>query len=155
MRTRESNRITQAFSKILEHGKMNTALRRHRTQLIYYNLKDNTEKLVNVLNSLRRKSQHRAFKAVWLTGKVWKAEKQFRDEKDKYIKTFNDALAAKEKEVIQHKKKADDFTSKEDNYKLQINELKKQLENGFAKNHSGANTTASIKELQERVEIFV
>lgn len=103
------------------------ALRKYKTQLIYYNLKDNTEKLAKVLGKLHRGSLFKGYKAIWFASRIWKKEKVFKEEKEKYIQSFNEALSIKDKELVQRNKKVEELTNILESYKGKENEWLSKL----------------------------
>lgn len=153
--------------RILQHSRTTSALRKYKTQLIYYNLKDNTEKLTNSLANLYKGSLLRGFKAIWFTSKAWKSERIFKEEREKYIKSFNEAIANKDKEVGQYMKKLDELNNVAISSKNKENELLSKLKSRdkqiasleqeksdimkSKKGPSGDSTAISIKVLEEKV----
>lgn len=109
----------------------------------------------------------KGFKAIWLKSKAWKTEKLYKEEKEKYLKTLNDAVIAKDKEIAQYAKKIDELNntlltskSKENDFISKIKHKEKQIatlemEKGdilkAKKSISGDSTSTSIRILEERV----
>ena len=162
---RESANVSQAFVIIIQYARAVQALRKYKTQLIYYNLKDNTEKLVKVLAKLHRGSMLKGYKAIWFTSRMWKREKIFKEEKEKYIQSFNEALSVKDKDLIQRNKKIEELTSMLESYKGKENEWLSKLKHAekqkaaleFEKNEilkskkSASGDTTAISYLEEKV----
>jgi len=167
IKNKESSNATNAFQKILEHSKASQTIKKYRTQLIYYNLKDNTQTLTTAINNLYKGCMLKGFKAIWLKSKAWKTEKLYKEEKDKYLKTLNDAIIAKDKEIAQYAKKIDELNnsvlaskSKENDFITKIKHKEKQIaalemEKGdilkAKKSISGDSTNTSIRILEERI----
>ena len=107
IRKKESINVAQAFSKINSETKNASALRKYKTQLVYYSLKDNTSQLVNAIANLHKKSVLKGFKALWFTSKAYKNERVFKEEKEKYT----ESLVAKDREITQYAKKLEELNS--------------------------------------------
>jgi len=130
-------------------------------------LKDNTEKLTGAIGNLYKGCMLRGFKAIWLKSKSWKTEKLYKEEKEKYLKTLNDTVIAKDKELAQYAKKVDELNtillnskSKENDLMSKLKHKEKQvaaleMEKGdilkAKKSISGDSTNTSIRILEERV----
>ncbi len=65
--------------------------------------------MARTLGSIKRSGVTKGFKAIWLFSKFSRAEKQLKEEKEKYIKGYNEAIGAKDSEILQYKKKLEDL----------------------------------------------
>ena len=112
----------------------------------------------------------RGFKAIWFTSKAWKNERIFKEEKEKYAKTLNDVIAAKDKELSQYNKKFEELNSlvqssktKEADFAVKLKQKERQisaleLEKAdilrSKKIVSGDSTAVSIRPFEERVGVI-
>jgi len=167
IKNKDSVSLAQGFLRILQYSKTSSALRKYKTQLVYYNVKENTEKLVNSLGNLQKGALLKGFKAIWLNSKSWKTFREFKDEKDKLVKTYNEALSSKDREIAMYVKKIEDLNnltaaskSKENDFVSKLKQKEKhiaalELEKvnilNSKKSISGDSTAISIKVLEERV----
>jgi len=166
---RDSSSLAQGFLRILQYSRTTSAIRKYKTQLVYYNVKENTEKMVNTLANLQRGALLKGFKSIWLNSKSWKSFREFKEEKDKLVKTYNEALSAKDREIAQYIKKIEELNnltaaskSKENDFVSKLKQKEKhiaalELEKvnilNSKKSISGDSTAISIKVLEERVRI--
>lgn len=119
----------------------------------------------------------KGFRAILFVSKAWKNEKAMKEEKEKYIKSYNEALLSKNQELIQSNKKVEELNailaasrSKENDLMSKLKQKEKQIlalesENvdltRSKKSPSGDGTAHStIRALEERVrfsssEIFI
>jgi len=167
VKNKESTHIAQAFHRILLHNKTTHELRKYKTQLIYHNVKDNTERMSRALANLYKGSLSRGFKAIYFTAETWKNERLLKNEKEKYAKTFSEALANKDKEIASYIKKIEELNgqvaasrSKETDFASKLKHKEKQLAAlelekvdilKSKKSMSGDSTSISIKVLEERL----
>ena len=113
----------------------------------------------------------KGFRAIWFASKISKKEKTFKDEKEKYIKTFNDAMLVKDQEIIQYSKRTEELgnllmaaKSKENDLMTKIKQKDKQIAalefertdpGKTKKSPAGDRTAHSIRALEERVDLFL
>jgi 23S rRNA pseudoU1915 N3-methylase RlmH len=119
---------------------------------------------------LHKGSLSKGFRAIWFASKITKKEKTFKEEKEKYIKTFNEAMLVKDQEITQYSKRVDELgnlvmaaKSKENDLLTKVKQKDKQIATlEFERNDpgktkkspAGDRTAHSIRALEERVGIF-
>jgi chromosome segregation ATPase len=98
-------------------------------------LKDSVEKFTKVLSKAENGAYTKGFRAIWLISKLARAEKQMKEEKEKYIKGFNESIGAKDLEITQQKKKIEELNnavhsvkSKEGDLVAKIKHREKQIQ---------------------------
>jgi len=122
--------------------------------------------MVRGLSQLQRGSLNRGFRAIWLLSKLYKAEKHFKEEREKYIKSFNESLLAKDAEITTYKKKIEDLNgvviasrTKEADLLAKLKQREKQIQSLEAeradiiksKKSSGGENAQEIKALEEQI----
>ncbi|CAM6000561.1 unnamed protein product [Sphagnum balticum] len=128
-------------------------------------MKGNVDSFGTILKKFQRRPLLNAFKSVLLHSKLVKADKNQREEKEKYSKTFQETMSAKEAEIHEFKKKIEDLnlslasarskenelTTKITNKEKQIYALEKERNELLKNGKSGSTQKLDLKSLEEQL----
>jgi len=153
-----------AFLQICKSVTPNPNLQNYKLKVAYFKLLANTRKFVSILNKFNRKPLLEGFKAILLGSKLIKAERQYREEKERFSLKFNETVSAKDSEIHDYKKRIEDMNeailaSKAREAEI-INKIKAKEKHIYTletqkadliKNRKNSNASIDIRSLEEQL----